>query len=54
MQKDSRIIQVSFKKTTRDVKIYSYVDSLEEKSDFVKDCIEFYLKSCEDLVKLTR
>lgn len=53
MQKDSRIIQVSFKKTTRDVKIYSYVNSLEEMSDFVKDAVEFYikhLKNSEELI----
>jgi len=43
MQRDSRIIQVSFKKTTRDIKLYTYVNSLEEMSDFVKDCIEFYI-----------
>jgi len=49
MQKHSQIIQVSFKKTTRDIKIFTYVDSLEEKSDFVKDAIEFYLKSKEVL-----
>jgi len=50
MKRDSRIIQVSFKKTTKDVKIYSYVNSLEEMSDFVKDALEFYinhLKNCE-------
>lgn len=47
MNKDSKIIQVSFKKTTRDIKLYTYVSSLEEKSDFVKDCIEFYLKEKE-------
>lgn len=47
MAKQSRIIDVSFKKTTRDIKLFTYVDSLEEKSDFVKDAIEFYLKHLE-------
>ena len=44
MNKESRIIQVSFKKTTRDVRIYTYVNALEEMSDFVKDALEFYIK----------
>jgi len=50
MTKESRIIQVSFKKTTRDVKIYTYVNALEEMSDFVKDALEFYinhLRNCK-------
>lgn len=41
------ILGVSFKQTTRDMKLYTTVDSLEEKSDFVKDAIEFYLKHLE-------
>lgn len=44
MGKDSQIVQVSFKKKTRDTRLFIYVDVLEEKSDFVKDAIEFYLK----------
>ncbi|HEY8889888.1 MAG TPA: hypothetical protein VIM70_06500 [Clostridium sp.] len=47
MKKDSRIIQVSFKKTTRDIKIYSYVNALEEMSDFVKDALEVYIKKLD-------
>lgn len=47
MKKDSKIIQVSFKKTTRDTKIYTYVTSLEEMSDFVKDALEFYIKKLD-------
>ena len=38
-------VTVSFKKTTRDLKLYTYVKGLEEKSDFIKDAIEFYLKN---------
>ncbi|WP_291636443.1 hypothetical protein [Clostridium sp.] len=41
MHRDSRIIQCSFKKTTRDVRIYTYVNSLEEMSDFVKDMFKY-------------
>ena len=48
MAKQSRIIDVSFKKTTRDIRLFSYVDSLEEKSDFVKDAIEFFIKNLEN------
>ena len=44
MNKTSQIIQVSFKKTTRDIKLYAHICSLEEKSDFIKDAIEYYLK----------
>ena len=53
MNKESRIIQVSFKKTTKDIRIYSYVDSLEEKSLFIKEAIAFYistLNKSEDLI----
>jgi len=38
-------IDISFKKTSRDMKLYSEVVGKEEKSDFVKDAIEFYLKN---------
>lgn len=44
----SRIV-VSFKKTTRDIKIFTYVDALEEKSDFIKDALEFYIKHLEKI-----
>jgi len=40
-----RKVEVSFKKTSRDMKLFTYVNSLEEKSDFVKDAIEFYINS---------
>ena len=43
-------ICISFKETTRDITLYNAVQSKEkyEKSEFVKDCIEFYLKSLEN------
>lgn len=44
-------IDVSFKKTTRDMKLYTYVNALEEKSDFVKDAIEYYIKYLEEKKK---
>jgi len=37
----SRVV-VSFKQTTRDMKLFTLVNSKEEKSDYIKDCIEFY------------
>ena len=40
-------ITLSFKQTTRDVKLYNLINGKEEKSDFVKDCVEFYIKSLE-------
>lgn len=44
-------VDVSFKKTTRDMKLYLAVTSEEEKSDFIKNALEFYLKY-KDLVDL--
>lgn len=35
---------MSFKKTTRDMKLYTEVKSHEEKSEYVKDAIEFFMK----------
>ncbi|ADK13153.1 MULTISPECIES: hypothetical protein [Clostridium] len=40
-------ITVSFKQTSRDLKLYTTVNSLEEKSDFIKDALEHYLKYLE-------
>lgn len=37
-------VDVSFKKTSRDVKLYTTVISKEEKSEFVKKALEFYIK----------
>ena len=48
MAKDSHIIPVSFKKTTRDLRLFTYVDALEEKSDFAKDAFEFYIQYLEN------
>lgn len=40
-------VDVSFKKTTKDVKLYTTVMSQEEKSEFVKRALEFYIKHLE-------
>jgi hypothetical protein len=40
-------LPVSFKKTSRDMKLYLTVMSKEERSDFVKKAIEFYIKYLE-------
>lgn len=37
-------ITVSFKQTTRDMRLFTTVNAMEEKSDFIKDAIEFYLE----------
>lgn len=37
-------IEVSFKQTTRDMKLYTEVISKEEKSGFIKDALEHYIK----------
>jgi hypothetical protein len=44
-------VDVSFKKTTRDMKLYLVVINQEEKSDFVKDAIEHYIKYLEVIKK---
>ncbi|WP_169823843.1 hypothetical protein [Clostridium carboxidivorans] len=36
-------VDVSFKKTSRDMKLYLAVIVKEEKSDFVKDALEHYI-----------
>lgn len=41
-------ITVSFKQTSRDFKLYTEVNNMEEKSDFIKDAIEFYLDYTEE------
>jgi len=44
-------ITLSFRKTTRDVKLFNYIDSKEknEKSEFIKDAVEFYINYLEGL-----
>jgi len=42
-------IDVSFKRTTRDMKLYTTVIAKEEKSDFVKDALEFYIKHLREM-----
>lgn len=41
-------LNVSFKNTTKDMKLLSYISVQEEKSQFIKDCIEFYLDYLEN------
>lgn len=38
---------ISFKNTTKDMKLYSYIISQEEISDFIKKSVEFYINSLE-------
>ena len=40
-------INLSFKNTTKDIKLYTIINSKEEKSEFIKSCVEFYLKELE-------
>jgi len=40
-------IEVSFKQKSKDMKLYTAVIAEEEKSDFVKKAIEFYIKHLE-------
>ncbi len=41
-------VTISFKNTTRDIKILMYVKSQEEKSQFIKDALEYYIDYLED------
>ena len=44
-------ITVSFKQTTRDLKLFTEVKNMEEQSDFIKKAIEFYIKYLDGLKK---
>lgn len=41
-------ITVSFKNTTKDTKLFTIVDNMEEKSEFIKQALYFYLKHLEE------
>lgn len=41
----ARKITISFKETTKDIKLYSYLISLEEKSNEIKELIRLGLES---------
>lgn len=40
-------LDISFKQTSKDMRLYTKVKSEEEQSDFVKRAIEFYIKYLE-------
>lgn len=40
-------VTISFKETTKDIRLFTIVNSQEEKSDFVKRALEFYIKHFE-------
>lgn len=46
-------INVSFKQTTRDMKLYTIANGKEEKSEFIKDAIEYYAEFLEEKDKQT-
>lgn len=41
-------ITVSFKNTTRDVKLYIHIKGQEEKSEFIKKAVEHYIIYLEE------
>lgn len=41
-------ITISFKNTTKDMKLLAYIKKQEEKSQFIKDAIEFYMQQFEN------
>ena len=44
-------IEVSFKSKSKDMKLYTTVIAEEEKSDFVKRALEYYIKFLEEIKK---
>lgn len=44
----ARKISISFKETTKDIELYSYLISLEDKSTEIKDLIRKALKNMEE------
>jgi hypothetical protein len=40
-------LDISFKQTSKDMKLFAKVISEEEKSDFVKKALEFYIRYLE-------
>ncbi len=44
-------ITVSFKNTTRDMKLFTKVNVQEEKSDFIKKALEYYIKHLDKVGK---
>lgn len=44
-------INVSFKQTSRDMRMFLEVNSKEEKSEFVKDAVEFYIHHLQETEK---
>ncbi|WP_164968022.1 hypothetical protein [Clostridium tetani] len=40
-------ITVSFKNTTKDIKLYTYIKSQEEQSVFIKKAVEHYINFIE-------
>lgn len=41
-------ITVSFKNTTKDIKLFTEINSQEEKSEFIKDAVRYYIKYLEE------
>lgn len=41
-------ITISFKNTTKDIKLLNCIKEQEEKSQFIKDAIEYYIKKFEN------
>lgn len=41
-------ITISFKNTTKDIKLLDCIKEQEEKSQFIKDAIEYYIKQSEN------
>ncbi|EKN43381.1 hypothetical protein [Clostridium botulinum] len=44
-------INVSFKQTTKDMKLYDTVKKQEEQSEFIKIALDFYIKYLENADK---
>ncbi|WP_163249312.1 hypothetical protein [Clostridium niameyense] len=40
-------VNLSFKQTSKDIKLYTTVKSQEEQSEFIKKALEFYIRHLE-------
>lgn len=44
-------INVSFKQTSKDMKLYTFVKGQEEQSEFIKIALDFYIKHLDNMHK---
>ena len=48
----AKTIPVSFKNSEKDIYLYDEIQKQRDKSNFIKECVEFYLKYKENNIKI--